>query len=117
LFFGLEATLARELGVGLALAACGGCGRQLTAAVRAAFRAADGTLACERCADAQAQWLDGEELRALSDVSAILADGGSPALSDSQRRAVGRLLHEHLSHHLPGYRLPRALYWTGGSRT
>lgn len=117
LFFGLEAALARELGVGLDLDACGSCGRPLTGAVRAAFFAAEGRLACERCAGAQAQWMDAEELRVLGAVAAVLEGGDAPQLLEPQRRAVGRLLHEHLSHHLTGYRLPRALYWTGGSRT
>jgi DNA repair protein RecO (recombination protein O) len=116
LFFGLEAALLQSFGLGLDAIACGECGAPLRQAARAGYRPQDGSLTCERCSQAPARWIDREGLRDLEAVATCLEAGPLPELDARARRAVGRLLHDHMTFHLPSYRLPRALVWTDDVR-
>ncbi len=111
LFFGLELELLDRLGVGLAGRHCAECGRPLDA--RALYRVADGTFSCESCGRGAGRWVTETVMTRLNGLS-LRAEPGAP-IEGEEKRALGRLLHEHMGFHLPNYRLPRSLYWLRGS--
>jgi len=106
-FFGFELELAKYMGIALDVDQCGECGEALVERVQ--HSAADGFLRCARCHVPGSRWLDAASLNRLRDI-----DGGVElhgGLETVARKEIGRLLHEHLSYHLPNYRLPTSLYW------
>jgi DNA repair protein RecO (recombination protein O) len=111
LFFGLELAMLRLLGLELGVTSCNECGAALAARPRALYRAVEGALCCERCARGDGRWLDPAALGVLAQLESGLQTAAPPPLEDPIRAAVGRLLHEHMSFHLPSYRVPRSLYW------
>jgi DNA repair protein RecO (recombination protein O) len=119
LFFALEAGLLRELGLGLSLDRCGGCGAGLGGDVPALYRPSEGDLLCASCAaggggPSVGRWIEGEDLRLWQKVEETLEGSRRCELDETRRRLFGRLLHDHMTHHLPRYRVPRALYWLAG---
>lgn len=112
LFFALELALLRSLGLDLTVARCGRCGAATKRQTRVLYVARDGIVCCEPCAQGKrGRWLDGACTRALAYLESGLQTPDVPGLDDSVRGAVGRLLHEHMTFHLPSYRVPRSLYW------
>ena len=64
---------------------------------------------CHRCATGGGTWVASDTLEAIENIT---RDPGEPReLTRRERRQVGRLLHEHMTYHLPNYRLPRSLFW------
>lgn len=119
LFFALELGLMEGSGTGLDPASCSACGQSLAGSERAGVRASEGDILCTRCVPPQSRWLDAESLRDLQELARreLGGDGGPwPALEAASRQQIGRLLHEHLSLHSPGYRLPASLYWLAPAR-
>lgn len=115
LFFGVELGFLEGAGIGLDASTCADCGKSLTGADRAGVRAAEGAILCSDCAPPRTRWVDGGALRQLQDLAASpLVDHQLetwPRLDPEERQQIGRLLHEHMTLHLPGYRLPASLYW------
>lgn len=116
LFFALEGGLLHALGLGIDLWGCGECGKRIEGEASAIFRPEEGALLCSSCAGSRGQWLDSEGLRAWRSLEGLLEGGEIPGLEPAARRRIGRLLHQHMLHHLPRYRVPRALYWLDSSR-
>jgi DNA repair protein RecO (recombination protein O) len=121
LFFALELQILQESGWGIDVQRCGQCSRELDEG-RASWSVADGQLVCASCATGGGRWIDVHALLALQRIDALRrwvpqsredldAFPGGLDLGTGPRRAVGRLLHEHMAFHLPRYRLPRSLYW------
>ena len=114
LFFGLELGLLEAGGIGLEPGLCSSCGTSLVGADRAGVRASEGDILCTRCVPPQARWLDAAtlaDLQAIAGTSLARTTSIWPELGSRSRQQIGRLLHEHMSLHLPGYRLPQSLYW------
>jgi DNA repair protein RecO (recombination protein O) len=118
LFFVLEIRWLECTGLGLDPSRCAECGDTTLAQERACFRVTDGTFVCTRCGAGSGRWIDGPVVDALQRlIETELAQPSGPALATSERREIGRLLHEHLGFHLPDYRLPQSLYWLAPQRT
>ena len=115
LFFALEGDLLHSLGLGLDLHSCGDCGRKIEESGSASFRPDEGGLVCSNCSGSRGQWLGPEDLRRWRSLERLLVEGTIPVLSSSERRLIGRLLHQHMVHHLPRYPVPRALFWLEGN--
>jgi DNA repair protein RecO (recombination protein O) len=118
-FFSTELAFAEAAGIALDPAACAVCGRALAGAGRAGVRASEGDILCSDCAPPQVRWLDGPalgELQALATARPGQEGISWPALDPDERQQIGRILHEHMSLHLPGYRLPASLYWLAPRR-
>lgn len=116
LFFALEGELLRGLGLGIELKACADCGAALGETGDTHFRPEEGDLVCASCSGAPGAWLSPEELRSWQSLESVLSEGLVPELSTGERRVIGRLLHQHMVHHLPRYRIPRALFWLDGGQ-
>ena len=116
LFFALEARLLWNLGLGLNLRSCGVCGASLQESEAALFRPADGDLSCPRCARGAGKRVSAQELRVWRGLEEVLDGSEAVALSESQRRQIGKWLHLHMSYHLPHYKIPKALYWLSDLR-
>ena len=119
LFFALELGLLEAAGIGLVPASCSSCGASLIGAERAGVRASEGDLLCTRCVSGVVRWLDAEVLSDLQELARnplSVASSTWPSLESRSRQQLGRLLHEHMSLHLPGYRLPQSLYWLAPTR-
>lgn len=118
-FFALELGLLEGAGTGLDPTRCSACGRSLAGADRAGVRPAEGDILCSGCAAGSARWLDAGLLARLQELSR--PDWDAPAgawaeLGPAGRQQLGRILHESMTLHLPGYRLPQALYWLAPPR-
>jgi len=90
LFFALELALLEGAGTGLDPTVCSACAQSLS---------------------------DG--LRDLQVLAGDFMSGGPrewPRLEAATRQQIGRLLHEHMALHMPGYRLPASLYWLAPQR-
>jgi len=111
LFFALEGELLQSLGLGLDLQHCGECGTPLSEGDAARFRPEEGALACSCCSGERGRWLESGELDRWRALQRIPEEDPIPELDPAERRLIGRLLHQHMLHHLPRYRVPRALYW------
>jgi DNA repair protein RecO (recombination protein O) len=119
LFFWVELGFMERTGIGLDPSACADCGKSLAGADRAGVRAAEGDILCSDCAPPQVRWIDGSALEGFQSLSSRpVPDPGAswPALDAEARQQIGRILHEHMSLHLPGYRLPASLYWLAPKR-
>jgi DNA repair protein RecO (recombination protein O) len=120
LFFWVELGFLERTGIGLDPAACADCGKSLAGADRAGVRAAEGDILCSDCAPPRTRWIDGGALHELQSLAASPFVGDEPRswprLDPEARQQIGRLLHEHMTLHLPGYRLPASLYWLAPSR-
>jgi len=119
LFFALELGLLEAAGTGLVPRSCSSCGASLVGADRAGVRASEGDILCTRCVSGVVRWLDAETLSDLQDLARSplpVAASEWPELDSRSRQQLGRLLHEHMSLHLPGYRLPQSLYWLAPTR-
>lgn len=119
LFFAVELGLLEGAGIGLDPAHCSECGKSLAMADRAGVRASEGDILCSDCSPPQARWIEGAALRQFQALAVTPFDEGPaewPVLDSTERQQVGRLLHEHMTLHLPGYRLPASLYWLAPSR-
>jgi DNA repair protein RecO len=121
LFFALELRMLEESGWGVDIGSCAQCGNALPVADgegRAYWLASEGHLNCAGCAGHGGRWIDIQVVHALAAIDGLGlgAIGEMVPLSSIQRRGVGRLLHEHMSYHLPQYRLPKSLYWLQDSR-
>ncbi len=116
LFFLLELGMLEQAGIGLGWRHCGSCGVALAQSPRVVHRAREGVLECADCGrrDPSAGfWLEASALGALAALGGAgwAASAKELTLAPEHRRALGRLLHEHFTYHLPAYRLPRSLYW------
>lgn len=116
LFFALELSLLEHLGLAMDVAHCGSCGEPILEHGRAVHVVADGAMACERCAREGGHWVDADALVCVDTLAQGLATGTLPPVNASRRRVIGRLLHEHMTFHLPNYRVPRSLYWLTDER-
>ena len=119
LFFAAEAGFLEAAGIGFDPRACSVCGKSLEGAPRAGVRASEGDILCSDCAPPQVRWIDGSALEGFQSLTELpIADPGAswPALDAEARQQIGRALHEHMSLHLPGYRLPASLYWLAPRR-
>ena len=118
LFFVLEIRWLERTGLGLDASQCAECGNTTLAQERVCFRVTDGTFVCMRCGAGSGRWIDGSVVDVLQRLTETdLAQPSGPALDSTERREIGRLLHEHLTFHLPDYRLPQSLYWLAPQRT
>ena len=118
-FFALELGLLEGAGTGLDPAACSQCGRPLVGEDRAGVRPAEGDILCSGCNAAGARWLDAELLDRLQSLARPAWGAGPegwPRIDARGRQQLGRILHEFMTLHLPGYRLPQALYWLAPPR-
>jgi DNA repair protein RecO (recombination protein O) len=112
LFFGLELALLNELGLDLLVDHCGRCGEETGRESRVLYIPREGFVCCERCARGTGgRWLDGASLEAMLTLPSCLDGETTLELDAAAKGAIGRLLHEHMSFHLPSYRLPRSLFW------
>ena len=112
LFFALETALLDELGLSTDLWRCGECGRRLEEGEAAFFRPAEGDLCCRACAGGNGVWVAEQDLGLWRLLSGFLdRPEAAPALEDQQKRKIGTLLHLHMMHHLPRYRIPASLFW------
>jgi DNA repair protein RecO len=119
LFFAAETGFLEAAGIGLDPRTCSQCGRSLAGASRAGVRASEGDILCSDCAPPQVRWIDGHALGGFQELAAVpMADSCAswPELDAEARQQIGRILHEHMSLHLPGYRLPASLYWLAPRR-
>jgi len=119
LFFALELALLEGAGTGLDPTVCSACAQSLLGADRAGVRASEGDILCTRCAPPQCRWFDADGLRDLQVLAGDFMSGGPrewPRLEAATRQQIGRLLHEHMALHMPGYRLPASLYWLAPQR-
>ena len=119
LFFALELGLLEVGGIGLVADFCSSCGSSLVGADRAGVRASEGDILCTRCVKPQVRWLDAEilaDLQRLARTPLTTPASTWPELDPRSRQQLGRLLHEHMSLHSPGYRLPQSLYWLAPTR-
>jgi DNA repair protein RecO (recombination protein O) len=119
LFFALELGLLDSAGIGLLPESCSSCGGSLVGVDRAGVRASEGDILCTRCASGPVRWLDAQTLCDLQELARnplSVAASIWPSLESRSRQQLGRLLHEHMSLHLPGYRLPQSLYWLAPRR-
>ncbi len=116
LFFALEARLLWNLGLGLNLHSCGVCGASLEESEAAFFRPSEGDLSCTRCAMGTGKRVSAEELGVWRGLDEVLDGNEAIALSESQRRQIGKCLHLHMSYHLSHYKIPKALYWLSDLR-
>ena len=83
------------------------------------MRASEGDILCSDCAPPQVRWIDGHALAGFQELAAApVAEPRAswPELDAEARQQIGRILHEHMSLHLPGYRLPASLYWLAPRR-
>lgn len=113
LFFAFEVQWLAAAGLGLDPHECADCGVDLRDVDRAQFRVAEGAIVCAGCAASGGRWIEAAALDGLRAVVAADFDepGTVPELDVTQKRDVGRLLHEHMTFHLSHYRLPTSLYW------
>jgi DNA repair protein RecO (recombination protein O) len=119
LFFAAEAGFLEAAGIGFDPSACSACGKSLESAGRAGVRASEGDILCTDCAPPQVRWIDAQALEGFQSLTARpISDRGArwPELDADARKQIGRILHEHMSLHLPGYRLPASLYWLAPRR-
>lgn len=118
LYFVLEIRWLECTGLGLDPRRCAECGGTVLTQERACFRVTDGTFVCARCGLGSGRWIDGSVVDALQRLTETdLAECPAPSVDATERREIGRLLHEHLAFHLPDYRLPQSLYWLAPQRT
>jgi DNA repair protein RecO (recombination protein O) len=113
-FFALEMGLLEGAGTGFDPERCSGCGRSLQGAERVGVRPADGDILCSGCAAGATRWLDADALGWLQELARPDWDHDPaiwPRIEARGRQRLGRILHESMTHHLPGYRLPQSLYW------
>lgn len=119
LFFAAEAGFLEAAGIGFDPRTCSACGNSLAGAARAGVRASEGDILCSDCAPPQVRWIDGSALdgfQLLTSRPVPDPEASWPELDAEARQQIGRILHEHMSLHLPGYRLPASLYWLAPKR-
>lgn len=119
IFFAFELGVLDGAGTGLDPDCCSDCGRPLAQEERVGVRPSEGDILCTGCVSGPARWLDSEllvQLQAIARPQWGAPPESWPRLEARGRQQLGRILHEFMTLHLPGYRLPQALYWLAPPR-